>query len=143
MFLLSDGSVVDRADETRANFYNLPEGDYYLVIHHRNHLPIMSKFPVSFVESGSSSVDLTVKDNIYGEADAVKELEPGTYGMYAGDINQDGEITPMDMGIWLDSYIAGDSEYEVSDVNLNGEVMPTDSGIWYDNYQIGASSQVP
>jgi len=145
MFLLSDGSIVDGKDETRANFHNLPPGNYYLVIHHRNHLPIMSKFPVPLVESGSSSVVLTVKDNVYtvGEANAMKELETGIYGMYAGDASPNGRITIGDFDVWSNSFITRDSGYKASDLNLNGLVTISDFDIWSNNFLSRPSSQVP
>lgn len=142
MFLLSDGNVVSSKDETRANFYNLSEGNYFVVIRHRNHLAIMSKFPVSLVQSGDSSVDLTVKDNVYGE-NVVKELASGIYGMYAGDIDQDGEIATTDFEAWYNAFLIGESGYKASDVNLNSEISTADFEIWYNNFLGGASSQVP
>ena len=145
MFLLNDGSIVDRNGETRANFYNLPPSDYYLVIRHRNHLAIMSKFPVSFVQSGDSSVDLTVKDNVYttGGPNAVKELAPGIYGMYAGDASQDGKITSNDYDIWYNDRIGNKSGYREADMNLSGTISSDDYDKWYNNRLANASSQVP
>ncbi|MDX1701768.1 MAG: hypothetical protein R3250_14165, partial [Melioribacteraceae bacterium] len=39
-FILSDGTIVDHNGTSPLNFYNF--GEYYVVLHHRNHLPIMS-----------------------------------------------------------------------------------------------------
>jgi len=142
MFLLNDGSIVDGKGSMKANFYNLHQGDYYLVIRHRNHLPIMSNFPVSLVESGASAIDLTVKENI-AEASPVKQLEADTYGMYSGDINQNGEITTADFDIWYNSFIAGDLGYKVFDLDLTGEITTTDYEIWFNNFLLGPLSRVP
>ena len=141
MFLLSDGSIVDRKGSTKANFYNLPKGNYYLVIRHRNHLPIMSKFPVSLVESGDSLVDLTVKDNVYttGGPNAVKELEPGTYGMYAGDTNCSNGVNSADyLVVKVES---GSSGYYAGDCNMSGVVNAADYMVIKLNS--GKNSQVP
>ena len=143
MFLLSNGSIVDRDGEKRANFYDLPTGDYYLVIRHRNHLAIMSKSPVSFVQSGDSQVDLTAKDNVFSEANAVKELEadPDIYGMYAGDANGDGRIRSSDKNdYWRPQLLT--SGYKSGDFNLDGKVRSSDKNdYWRPNVLM--STQVP
>lgn len=142
MFLLNDGSVIGRNGEAKANFYGLLPGDYYLVIRHRNHLAIMSRFPVSLVQSGDSSVvDLTIKDNVYtvGEANAVKELAPGISGMYAGDANCSNGVNSADYLIVKAE--SGSTGYHAGDCNMSGLVSSADFLVIKLNN--GKDSQVP
>ena len=44
--LKSDGTIVDADGFTNLNF-DVPSGDYYIVIYHRNHLPIMTPTAIS------------------------------------------------------------------------------------------------
>ncbi len=41
-FLKQDGSIVDLDGESELAFYDLPTGDYYIVVYHRNHLSVLS-----------------------------------------------------------------------------------------------------
>lgn len=41
-FVLSDGTVIDEDGTTELEFFGTPKGSYYLVVHHRNHLSVMS-----------------------------------------------------------------------------------------------------
>ena len=41
-FLKQDGSIVDLDGESDLAFYDIPTGDYYIVVHHRNHLAVLS-----------------------------------------------------------------------------------------------------
>lgn len=50
-FLTKDGSIVDIDGNSSIHFDPwIPANDYYVVIHHRNHLKVMSKDPISFTE---------------------------------------------------------------------------------------------
>jgi hypothetical protein len=63
--------------------------------------------------------------------------------MYAGDINQDGEITTADYTAWYNSARAAESGYKTTDLNMDGEVTTADYTIWYNNARAAASSNVP
>lgn len=41
--LKSNGNIVDLDGKSYLAFYNIEQGDYYLIVHHRNHLSVMSK----------------------------------------------------------------------------------------------------
>ena len=49
-FLTKDGSIVDTDGNSPVNFVGTNAGNYYVVVHHRNHLEVMSKDPISFTE---------------------------------------------------------------------------------------------
>jgi hypothetical protein len=72
-FLRNDGKIlnIDGTDKIRLNVAN---GDYYIVIKHRNHLPIMSKNAVTL--PNSTTYDFTSgSDKYYGEDAAAVKLD--------------------------------------------------------------------
>jgi len=142
-FLLEDGSVVDVNGNSSLPFYNTSGNEYYIVIHHRNHLDIMSAVKHTFGSSQgeATNIDLTISGSVYG--DGYQELETGIIGMYSGDINNDGEVTTSDYTNWYNAYITGSSGYQITDLNMDGEVTTSDYTKWYNNFIVGASSSVP
>jgi len=142
-FLLEDGSVVDVNGNSSFPFYNTSGNEYYIVIHHRNHLNIMSAVKHTFGSSQgeATNIDLTISGSIYG--DGYQELETGIIGMYTGDINNDGEVTTSDYTNWYNAYITGSSGYQTTDLNMDGEVITSDYTKWYNNFIVGASSSIP
>ncbi|MBN2200659.1 hypothetical protein JW777_01760, partial [bacterium] len=120
-----------------------PAGNYYVVVKHRNHAAVMSKNSIGL--SVSSSSPFSFADNAsssYG-LNPVKLLETGVFGMWAGDINQDGQVTTEDYTVWYNSARLGETGYRDTDVNLNGQVTTEDYTAWYNNARLGAASGVP
>jgi hypothetical protein len=142
-FVTTDGSVVNLTGERALPFRYTTGKSYYIVIRHRNHLPIMVNGAQTFgdVVDAATTIDVTTDGSAYG-TDPLKQVGD-KWAMYAGDVTQDGEITTADYETWYNAFIAGDSGYEVSDINLDGEVTTADYEIWYNNFIAGASSQLP
>ena len=44
--LKSDGTVIDLDGSDNVKFWNVASGNYYLIVHHRNHLSVQSSIPV-------------------------------------------------------------------------------------------------
>ena len=82
--LMDDGTVV-------VDFDDFSDGvtPYYVVVYHRNHLPVMSSVPIVIPAAGTS-YDFTDLANVFGQG--AIEIDPGVFGMIAGDVNQDGMI---------------------------------------------------
>ncbi len=82
-------------NEAGFSVVNLPtEGSYYLAIKTRNHLETVTAVPVNL--ASNSSYDFTTSaEQGYG-ANLVK-LGAGAFGLYAGDVNQDGYIDGLDL----------------------------------------------
>jgi hypothetical protein len=134
-FLHKDGRIV--ADDGTTNRVDLTAsaGNYYIVVKHRNHLAVMSSAAVTF--SGSPSVttyDFTTGSDKYYGTDGAKELEPGVWGMWAGDVNGDGILKYSDidndrleilirLGYIQTSTTTG---YYNEDINMDGEVRYSD-----------------
>ncbi|GAB4325410.1 MAG: hypothetical protein Kow00127_18180 [Bacteroidales bacterium] len=136
--LLKDGSVV-------SPYSNLPvylsaeiANNLYVVVYHRNHLPVMSANPVA-LSGGSYSYDFTTSTGQAYGTGAQKDLG-GVAGMIAGDINADGVIDNTDHTAWAgESGMAG---YLSGDLNLDGEGdNPDKNDFWYQNRSKG--SQIP
>ncbi|MCB0806124.1 MAG: hypothetical protein KDC05_10030 [Bacteroidales bacterium] len=143
-FLLNDGSVVGLDGISRLAFPIYINENLFVVVHHRNHLPVMSANPLSKT-NGEYVYDFsTGAAKNYGGTNAVVQLNLfGTqvWGMVAGDANADGVINTND-GVQLWYPQAGYSGYLQSDVNLDGQANnPDKNDYWFEN--LGKESQVP
>jgi len=67
VFLNEDGRVVADNGITGEIELSAPEGDYYIVIKHRNHLAVMSSHPITLNRMSSTLYDFTTgSDRFYG-----------------------------------------------------------------------------
>lgn len=74
--LREDGLIVNDDATSGVVTLNVSEDSYYIIIKHRNHLPVMSKLPVSLNSTSSSLYNFTTdSDQFYGTGGA-KQLEP-------------------------------------------------------------------
>ncbi len=99
-FLKSDGKIVDTDGSSPVTFTSLADGDYYVVVRHRNHLAIMTASAIPL--SGSSALyDFsTSQSQAYGTNPMVL-LGTSDYGMIGGDGNTDGTVDyPIDILIY-------------------------------------------
>ena len=140
-FILNDGTVTDIDGSSRLQFGFDPSDNLFAVVFHRNHLPIMSAYPLTET-AGVYTYDFTVSENgVYGGSLAHSELVSGTWGMTSGDANADGDIDNMDKDdIWLpDLYNSG---YLPGDFDMNGTVLDSDKQtMWEPN--VGKSRKLP
>lgn len=159
--VLSDGRVVDYLSGNPS--VTVVQGTYYLVIHHRNHLAIMTKDPYPMIAGMTATpFDLTAPDVLLGDYnsfDGMKEIytkstTTGTiryFGMIAGDTNGDGLVDDNDYDqLPTSSWQARDTEGYPSDGNanranadtdLNGIVNTKDVNVNWNNR--GKQTQVP
>ncbi|OQX76000.1 MAG: hypothetical protein B6D64_10645 [Bacteroidetes bacterium 4484_276] len=140
-FILNNGAITGIDGESGLRFNINVNDSLYAVIYHRNHLGVMTMFALKENE-GIFSYDLTVSANqVYGGAQAVKEIAPGIWGLFSGDANPDGEINILDKesAWWLQSGKAG---YFQGDLNMDGQIDNKDkNGSWLPN--VGRWDQVP
>ena len=140
-FLLNNGKIVGLDGTSNLQFSNSLTQQLYIVIWHRNHLGIMSSNSLS--ESGGVySFDFTTgAGQVYGSASGHKEIVPGIWGMFGGDGNRDGEVTPTDKSPLWDTQ-SGTQGYLDSDYNLDTQSDNKDKDdIWAPNSGMG--SMVP
>ncbi|HRX96166.1 MAG TPA: PKD domain-containing protein [Bacteroidales bacterium] len=140
-FLMNDGSIRGTDGLSNLLYEVTVTNNLYAVIYHRNHLGIMSANGLT--ESGGVySYDFTSSSTqTYGGVNAVKELEPGVWGMVAADGDANGLIQNTDeTSVWQTDL--GSSGYKGGDYDMNGLTQNTDeTGLWQPN--LGGGGQIP
>ena len=110
--------------------------DLYVLLHHRNHLPVMSALPATSSDCAADyCVDFTQQQSRGSNS---RELADGVFGMIAGDVNRDGMIDFDDEALIRANNltIIGPRDYDPAatlrnyvvdaDLNLDGEVLSLD-----------------
>ncbi len=131
VFLHKNGNIVADDGSTTEIELIAPEGNYYIVIKHRNHLAVMSANTVALNSTTSTLYDFTASESrFYGSGGAV-QLESGVWGMWSGDANGSGVVDAGDRNsTWNDRNKYG---YENSDVDLSGVVDAADRNKTWNN----------
>ena len=130
-FILNDGTIAKTDGVSPLGFNLTVSENLFAVIFHRNHLPIMTAFPLN--DSGTEySYDFTTNEGqVYGGANAHKELEPGIWGMMSGDGLCDGQVDNKDKDdIWVTQFGLGG--YYPGDFDMNGQVDDLDVNLKWD-----------
>jgi hypothetical protein len=128
-FLVSDGTIKDLNGESTVEFPEVSSGNYYVVVHHRNHLSIMTKDPIYLSESFELYDFTTSLDKAYGNQ-PMKQLAGGKFGLYAADGNANGNINRADnKNIWRKQN--GSVGYKNGDYDMNGGVNIRDKNAVY------------
>ena len=114
---------------------------YYLVVNHRNSIETWSKTPVT-IAPGTATVDFKNVENVLGGNLALLP-GPAAYGIYSGDVNQDGTIDAADV-----SGVENDASYSVSgyvptDVTGDDFVDAGDLSIVENNASLGVNAVIP
>jgi len=138
-FLLKDGSIVSIDGSSKPQFSGTVVHDLFILIYHRNHLPVLSANPLTLT-GGEYVYDFTTPaGQAYGTG-AQKDLG-SVYAMYGGDSDASENIDMVDKEInWLND--AGKTGYYHSDLNMDKEVNnPDKNDIWEPN--LGKKSQLP
>ncbi len=138
--LRSDGKILETDGTLGITFNNILYGEYYIAIFHRNHLPVISSLPLSF-SSDNIFYDFTSSLNSAFGIDAMAEISPGVFGMYAGNADGNNIIDETDRNdIW---YIQnGNVGYLNGDFNLDSGVTIRDINEYW-NLNIGKTFQMP
>jgi len=143
VLLRKDGFLVaDNGLTTHINLDTDP-GEYFVVLEHRNHIPVMSRMGITLNHESGNLINFTTDSTKFYGSNGAKELEEGVWGMWGGDVNQDGEVTSLDYVKWFNTNRLGQSGYDSADINMDGEISKIDYEKWIDNSILGASSQLP
>ncbi len=133
-YLIRDSAkaVIDSISFTGSfNFYNIPNGDYYIVIKSRNGLETWSSDGTNIISNSTASYNFTSSASMAFGNNMI--LINNKYCIYSGDINQDGYIDLTDIVIinndvadFVNGYVATD---------LNGDYITDleDNLIAYNN----------
>ncbi len=102
-FIKTDGSIV-ATDGTSPMFFSVSAvNGLYGIVHHRNHLAILSANAIT-APGGIYTYDFTTGFNkTYGGMAGCKEVAPGIWGMIGGDADCDGMIMMQDMNVSMAS----------------------------------------
>lgn len=139
--LRDDGSIVSADGVSFLQFDNLITHQLYAVIYHRNHLGIMSAFPLE-IEKGVYTYNFSgPAGQIYLGNLGSKELAPGIWGMISGDADGNSIVEEADKSAIWETH-AGLNGYLASDLNLDGDANNKDKDdYWLPN--LGKGSTIP
>lgn len=137
--LQRDGDLMDPVSgETSIEIDSLAEGDYYLVLRHRNHLAAMTRNPVTILnENDLNHIDFS-DPNVLTWGTHARRLYDEKALLWAGDTNHDqqiiaigteNDINPLREMIWTDinnsehnpNYVL--YKYDLTDINLDGRII--------------------
>ncbi len=136
-FLLKDGSIVETDGSSTLSFAANVSQNLFVVVHHRNHLKIMSANALT-QSGGVYTYDFTtgVSQAYLSE----EKMVSGKAVLYGGDADADGEIGTNDAALWYDE--TGTSGYLKTDVTFDGQSDNKDKNdVWVPNN--GVQSHIP
>ncbi len=125
LLLLNNGSIVQHDGVSKPRFYNTITNHLFVVVHHRNHLGIMSSIPI--VETNDVfSYDFTSgPSQVLGGMDGQNQIGLGMYGMISGNGVANSTIDIEDKSETLNPFM-GTKGYLPGDFNLDGQVNNKD-----------------
>ncbi|MBE2257087.1 MAG: hypothetical protein IAE65_12915 [Ignavibacteria bacterium] len=131
-------AVLGTSSTLSVNFSNAINGNYYLIIKHRNHLETWSKLPQLFLTNSPVNYDFTISANMaYG--DNMKQFG-SSWVLFGGDPNQDGSIDAIDIPVFIGQY--GTQGYLSCDFNGDNDVNAGDVNIISSNFGITIASPI-
>jgi hypothetical protein len=138
--LLTNGNIVATDGVSPLFFTNSVSNNLFVVIHHRNHLAILSANALTQT-GGIYTYDFSTASAQAFGSNAEKQLATGIWGMYCGDANGNGTIEIGDLTpAWKSN--AGKTGYFPADLNFNRQVNNSDKdSFWLPNY--GKGTNVP
>ncbi|NQV17418.1 MAG: T9SS type A sorting domain-containing protein [Armatimonadetes bacterium] len=140
-FLLDDGSIVNTIGYKNFPFAFTTSNEYFLVIHHRNHLDVMTAntYLLGDSEEATTEIDLSHYQSVFGHD--LKQVDDEVYALYSGDANDDGIVDLEDINE-LNIKTEDDFGYLAFDFDMNGYLSNED----LDNYfwpNLNVMSHVP
>ena len=122
-FIKTDGRVVDLDGTSPVGFNGVSQGSYYVVVRHRNHLPVMSSDAVS-LNSNSPIYDFTISSSKAYGIGALTDLGDGKWGMIAGDGDLNNVVNDSDYSV-VGNHLF-EIGYQYGDFDMNGIVNVID-----------------
>lgn len=135
--LNKDGKIVGTDGNDSLLFEITQEGKYYVVVYHRNHVPIMSANAADTAQSISltSNGNLFLASNVAGSTTNAADLGSGTVAMLAGNANIGNFVVDGNdrTKIWAARNNSATNLYRLEDVNLDTDVDAADRAIAWNN----------
>lgn len=124
--LKNDGSIVDLDGSSAIQIpvATVPSGNYFLVVKHRNHIPIMSSLPITLASGTTATYSLSASQSQVSGTNPLQLLSGGMYGMIAGDTSPDGIVNASDRVAARTA--SGMTGYNTADASLDGIVNSID-----------------
>ena len=138
-FVDKTGKIINTTDGGFLHTRTIDTNNLYVVIYHRNHLPVISAVPIENSE-GVYSYDFTQSPGkYYLDSLSCVEVGQGIWAMISGNALQDNQINNQDKNeSWVN--MLGNSGYCPADFNMDGLVDNTDEqGYWESNAGKGSS----
>ncbi len=129
---MASTTTIVNTDGTATCIFPSMSGPYYLSIKHKSSLITWSAMPVVLNSTMPVSYDFSNAANkAYGNN--MKEMEPGVWALYSGDLNDDENIDLLDTPLLENDINNFASGYFITDLNGDGNVDLLDSPILEDN----------
>jgi hypothetical protein len=124
-FLQRDGDIVG-IDGSSSIEFEVPVGDYFIAIKHRNHLGVLTNNAMSLSNSTANLADFTANASfVKGGILATAALPNGELALVGGDANSDAQIQTLDANL-LRPIIGTASSYNSLDVNMDAQFQSND-----------------
>lgn len=123
--IMNDGSILDPTTGTLPWILDTIPGNKFIAIRHRNHLDILSAFPLEKNDSIYAYDFTTSASKVFGNNTGYSELLPGIWGMTSGDADGNGVIDQIDVIVEWSSQ-AGKMGYFSADLNMDQQVNNLD-----------------
>jgi hypothetical protein len=136
-FVRKDGLITNLDGTSCLSFGSLTAGNYYVVVYHRNHMPVMTAAS-TLLKMNSVVYDFTTgSSKVYGGANGCKLIDSGAskWGMITGDGNGDGNIYVEDYtDYWIPEFGLS-NVYSIGDYSMDGVVFSDDyTDFWIPNF---------
>jgi len=142
-FVRNDGQVLSISGDSFVPLNpDLTPNNYYIVVRHRNHISVMSYYPV-FLNSASELYDFTISSEMYYGDDASVLLPCGKYAIMSGDADCNGYINVSDYKIFQGFSSVAKTGYLYSDFNLDGLLTGSDFNTFAPHNKRKAKTNVP
>lgn len=124
-------SVIEKTSLTGVfNMLSAPTGNYYISVKHRNTIEVWSANPVSYTAGSNTNYDLTsAASQAYGSNLIQVSINPDAYGIFSGDVNQDGTVDATDVSTVDNDAFNFVGGYVVTDLTGDDFVDATDFAI--------------
>jgi hypothetical protein len=137
-FIKRNGMIVDLDGVSTVSFVGVASANYYVVVRHRNHLPVMTATAQGLSPTATLYDFTTAQSRAYGASPMV-QVAPGVFALYAGDANASLVVSSADANSIFG--VLNSTNYNLNDVNMSGIVSAADANVAFGN--LNQTSQVP
>ncbi len=114
---------------TSISFSNANTGDYYMMVYHRNHLAVATRFKTTVTRGATVGYDFTTDSaKAFGFNMVKVSTSPVKWGLIPSDANRDGFVDGLDQTIWIAQN--GLDGYLPSDFNGDSFIDGLDQTLW-------------